>query len=116
MTEYYNNNSNLKSSQVKINFTEEQIAEYIKCKDNPIYFINNYCKIVSLDDGLIPFKLFDYQIKFINAMHMNNRVICKAFRQSGKCLKNDTFLTIRNKITGEIKTITAESLHKIISN
>ena len=55
---YYNANQNLKAVGVPVEFTEEQVKEYIKCKRNPIYFIENYCKIVSLDDGVVDFKLY----------------------------------------------------------
>ena len=81
---FYNNNINLKNIGVPVQYTPEQIQEYIKCKDDPIYFIENYCKIVSLDLGLIPFILFDYQKRFIDAIHNNNRIVSMQPRQSGK--------------------------------
>lgn len=80
----YLGNPNLKAKNVPIPFTQEQINEYILCKDDPVYFIKNYCKIVSLDRGLIHFGLFDYQIRFINAIHNSNRVISMQPRQMGK--------------------------------
>lgn len=80
----YLGNPNLKAKNVPIPFTQEQINEYILCKDDPVYFIRNYCKIVSLDHGLINFGLFDYQIRFINAIHTSNRVISMQPRQMGK--------------------------------
>ena len=43
MAEFYNNNPNLKAAGVQINFTPEQIQEYIKCSQDPVYFIENYC-------------------------------------------------------------------------
>jgi len=81
---FYNNNANLKAIGVPVQYTPEQIQEYIKCKDDPIYFIEKYCKIISLDLGLIPFILFNYQKRFIIAIHDNNRVISMQPRQSGK--------------------------------
>ena len=60
-TTYYNANQNLKAVGVPVEFTEEQVKEYIKCKRNPIYFIENYCKIVSLDEGVVDFKLYACQ-------------------------------------------------------
>ena len=53
----YLGNSLLKASGVPLNFTKEEIEEYLKCADDPIYFIESYCKIVTLDHGLQPFKL-----------------------------------------------------------
>lgn len=81
---FYNNNANLKSIGVSVQYTPEQIQEYIKCRTDPIYFIENYCKIISLDFGLIPFILFDYQKRFIHEIHNNSRIISMQPRQSGK--------------------------------
>ena len=49
----YLGNPNLKKANVKVEFTQENIEEFIKCKDNPVYFAKNYIKIVSLDEGLV---------------------------------------------------------------
>ena len=52
----YLGNPNLKKANTAIEFSQEQILEYVKCKNNPVYFSQNYVKIVSLDEGLVPFK------------------------------------------------------------
>lgn len=83
-SQFYLSNPNLKSIGVPIQYTKEQLDEYFKCKDDPIYFIKNYLKIISLDRGLIPFELFDYQIRFINELHNNRRIIGMFPRQHGK--------------------------------
>ena len=57
MSEVYLGNPNLKKANTQIEFTQENIIEFLKCKDDPVYFANNYIKIVSLDEGLVPFKL-----------------------------------------------------------
>jgi hypothetical protein len=80
----YNSNPNLKSIGVPVDYTEHQIQEYIKCKADPIYFIKTYIKIITLDYGLVPFELFDYQIDFINTIHNNSRSIGMFPRQHGK--------------------------------
>lgn len=80
----YNNNSLLKAAGVQISFTEEQIQEYVKCSKEPLFFIKNYAKIVSLDDGVVPFIPFPYQERIINAIHENKNTLTKLFRQSGK--------------------------------
>lgn len=82
--QYYLNNQNLKGCGAKIGYTKEEFEEYIKCKLDPIYFIKNHCKIVSLDKGLIPFNLYEYQENFINAIHNNRKVISMQPRQMGK--------------------------------
>jgi len=80
----YLGNPNLKEAGVKIDFTEEQIREYVRCSQDPIYFIKKYVKVVSLDKGLVPFDLYDYQEDMINKMHNNRYLIAKLPRQSGK--------------------------------
>ena len=84
MSQVYLNNPLLKAAGVSIPFTSEQVEEYLKCARDPIYFIRNYCKIISLDKGLIDFELFGYQENFIKSMHNNNRVISMQPRQMGK--------------------------------
>jgi len=80
----YLGNPNLKKANTPIEFTQEQIAEFIKCKQDPVYFAQNYVKIVSLDEGLVPFKPYDFQEKLINNFHENRFNICKMPRQTGK--------------------------------
>jgi hypothetical protein len=63
--EGYLGNQNLKAAGVELQFTKEQIDEYLKCAKDPIYFIKNYVKVVSLDKGLIPFELYDYQQELV---------------------------------------------------
>ena len=102
MADFYLNNSNLKAKNVSISYTQEQVEEYLRCRNDPVYFIKNYCKIVSLDQGLINFNLYNYQIRFINAIHKNNRVISMQPRQMGKCLSINTKVKLKQKSTNEI--------------
>ena len=83
-TEIYLGNPNLKRTNVPINFTEDQIQEYLKCKADPVYFAKNYIKIVSLDEGLVPFSLYDFQEEMVNTFHANRFNIAKLPRQTGK--------------------------------
>jgi hypothetical protein len=80
----YLGNPNLKPAGVGIEFTKEQVQEYLKCSQDPIYFIKNYVRIVSLDEGLVPFKLYDYQEEIVDIVHNNRFSIAKLPRQSGK--------------------------------
>lgn len=82
--QYYEGNANLKNKNVSINFTEEQVQEYIKCANNPIYFIEKYIKIVNMDEGLVSFKMYPFQKEIVKTIHNNRFVICKIPRQSGK--------------------------------
>ena len=69
---------------MKYDFTEDQIGEYIKCSTDPIYFIKNYFKIVTVDEGLVAFDLWDFQEDMVNKFNENRFVICKMPRQTGK--------------------------------
>ena len=84
MSEVYLGNPNLKKANTPIEFTQEQVLEFMKCKEDPVYFAKNYVKIVSLDEGLVPFKPYDFQEKLINNFHGNRFNICKMPRQTGK--------------------------------
>ena len=77
-------NPNLKKANTAVEFTEEQIREFLKCKDDPLYFANTYVQIVTLDKGLMPFTPYDFQEKLISNFHENRFNICKMPRQTGK--------------------------------
>ena len=83
-TDVYLGNPNLKKANVPTNFTPDQVQEYIKCSEDPTYFILNYIKIVSLDEGVIPFKMYDFQVDMVKSFHDNRFNIAKLPRQSGK--------------------------------
>lgn len=101
----YLGNPNLKKANTKIEFTEEQIIEFLKCKDNPVYFARNYIKIVSLDHGLVPFKMYPFQEKLIENFHRHRFNICKMPRQTGKALDLNTKIPTPNGWTtmGDVK-------------
>ena len=80
----YLGNPNLKKAGTPIQFTQEQINEWIKCKNDPIYFAMNYIQIISLDEGLVPFKMYDFQKDILRDFHNNRFNIAKLPRQTGK--------------------------------
>jgi len=80
----YLGNPNLKRANVTQEWTKEELVEYQKCMDNPLHFIENYVKIVSLDEGLVPFKMYSFQKEMVGTFHNNRFTICKLPRQSGK--------------------------------
>lgn len=92
MAENYKGNPNVKGIGVKQNYTPKQLEEYVKCATDPVYFIKNYIKIVSLDEGFIPFDLYPYQERLINTFHNNRFVIAKIGRQSGKSVTCVSYL------------------------
>ena len=84
MSEGFQGNKNVKAGGTKTSYTREQIVEYAKCADDPCYFIENYVKVISLDAGVVPFKLRPYQRRIIEAVHNNRFTLAMLFRQSGK--------------------------------
>ena len=80
----YLGNSNLKKLGVEISYTEEQVAEIIKCTKDPVYFIKTYVKIVNVDRGLMPFEMWPFQEDMVKTFHDNRFCIAKMPRQVGK--------------------------------
>jgi hypothetical protein len=82
--EAYRDNPLLKKAGVKVEYTQEQVDEYIKCAKDPVYFAKNYIKIVNVDEGLINFKMWPFQEKMLRLFKDNRFVITKCPRQVGK--------------------------------
>ncbi len=80
----YLGNSSLKKLGVEISYTEEQIAEIVKCSNDPVYFIRTYVKIVNVDHGLVDFDMWPFQEEMVQQFHGNRFSICKMPRQVGK--------------------------------
>lgn len=83
-SENYLGNPRLKRADTKVEYTPDQVSEYIKCSEDVIYFITQYCKIVNIDKGLITFPLWDFQKEMVLSFEQNRFVICKMPRQVGK--------------------------------
>ena len=82
--DFYLGNPNLKKVGTEIQFTKHQIQEYLKCKEDPVYFAMNYIKIISLDEGIVPFNMWDFQQELIESFHEHRFNIAKLPRQTGK--------------------------------
>jgi hypothetical protein len=80
----YLSNPNLKRANTPIQFTEEQIIEFLTCKEDPVYFAKKYIKIVNVDDGLVKFNMWPFQERLVNNFHKNRFNIAKMPRQVGK--------------------------------
>ena len=80
----YLGNQRLKKVGVELSYTEEQVAEIIKCTENPVHFIRNYVKIVNVDHGLVPFNMWPFQEEMVKTFHENRFCIAKMPRQVGK--------------------------------
>jgi len=88
----YRANPQLKAEGVKIEFTQDQVEEYIKCSQDPIYFIQNFVKVVHVDHGVIPFKMWDFQQDMIKTFHENRFSIVKCPRQVGKTVSSVAYI------------------------
>ena len=91
-SETYLGNVNVKRDGVVQQWTNEQVAEYAKCMKNPAYFTTTYCKVISLDDGLVPFNLYPYQEQMFKHFNENRFNIVLACRQSGKSISSVAYL------------------------
>jgi len=80
----YHGNPNLKPIGYQHDFTKEQLEEFAKCQLDPVYFIENYCQIVTLDKGLQPFTLYECQKKKVDFIMNNRKTILMEGRQQGK--------------------------------
>jgi len=88
--ETYLRNPKLKSAGVKVEFTAKQLKEYVKCKDDPIYFAKKYIKIIDVDEGIVPFDMWEFQERFVKQIIKHRFNIAKWPRQTGKALALDT--------------------------
>ena len=92
MNDTYNGNINVKRDGAVQQYTQHEVDEYIKCSKDPAYFAINYCKVINLDKGLVPFNLYDYQEKMFNHFNDNRFSIVLACRQSGKSISSVAYL------------------------
>jgi len=88
----YNGNSQVKRDGVTHNFTKDEITEYQKCMQDPVYFAKTYAKIINLDKGLVPFDLYPYQEEMFQHFNDNRFSIVLACRQSGKSISSVIYL------------------------
>jgi hypothetical protein len=83
-SETYNGNVVIKKARAKTDLTNDHILEIYKCSKDPIYFIENYCRIISLDEGLVPFKMYEFQKDMIKLYTENRYSLALTSRQLGK--------------------------------
>lgn len=90
--ESYLGNPNVKRDGVLQEWTQDTVLEYAKCMKDPIYFTEKYCKVISLDQGLVPFNLYPYQKQMFKKFQENRFNVILACRQSGKSISACAFL------------------------
>ena len=91
-TDTYQYNSLVKKDGVVQEWTQDEVHEYAKCMASPGYFAETYVKIISLDEGLVPFNLYPYQEKMFEHFNNNRFSIILACRQSGKSISSVAYL------------------------
>ena len=87
----YRDNGNLKKVGVSVDYTQEQVEEYVRCSKDPVYF-SQYMKIITLDHGLVPFDMYPFQKDMIKTFHDNRFIISKIGRQQGKTTVSVAYL------------------------
>jgi len=92
MNQSYLGNPNVKRDGVQQNWTPDLLLEYKKCMDDPVYFSEKYIKVISLDKGLVPFKLYPYQKQMFEHFNEHRYNIVLACRQSGKSISACAYL------------------------
>ena len=90
--EHFQGNPLVKKVGAQIQFTKEQVEEYVKCSQDPFHFIENYMKIVTIDSGVQVIKLYDFQREMINLFIKEKFVLAKCARQSGKTIGVESFI------------------------
>ena len=88
----YLGNPQVKRDGVAEEWDKKKLREYRKCMREPAYFCRKYVKVVHLDKGLVPFKLYDYQEKMFEHFNDNRFSIVLACRQSGKSISSVGYL------------------------
>lgn len=112
----YNKNEMLMAKGTKFPYTPEHAAEWRRCRDDVFYFLINYATINTIDKGTIKFQLYQYQKNMIHVMNSTRNSIFLLPRQMGKCVQAETYITIRNKTTGDIEQIEICKFHEMIKN
>ncbi len=92
LNDTYLGNVNVKRDGVIQEWDQHLVKEYARCMNNPAYFARKYCKIISLDQGLVPFELYPYQEKMFEVFNEHRFNIVLACRQSGKSISACAYL------------------------
>ena len=112
----YLNNPKLKKAGVPVPMSQEELEEYMRCKEDPTYFIENYVEINTIDRGFVKLKLYPFQKQTVQDIQDNRFIVLKAGRQVGKCFFINTIVKIRNTKSGEIFETTIGKFYERFSN
>ena len=73
-----------KRAYSKTEYTNQQLAEFSKCMDDPYYFLNQYYMIQHPTKGSINYKAYPYQDELVNSYHNYRYSVSMLGRQMGK--------------------------------
>jgi hypothetical protein len=94
-------------------YTDLHKLEWLKCALDVVYFTKKYVKIISVDYGIIPFELYDFQEDLLSLYQEERFVVSMQARQTGKCVHENANINVRNKRTGELRSITIGEFHEL---
>ena len=88
---FYENNTKLLKGDLVFDRTEEEIAEWLRCKNDIIYFVEKYCQLMT-PEGIQHVKLRDYQKNYLKHLMDKRLSIYLACRQCGKTTTSAVFM------------------------
>lgn len=106
MDPFFHGQTQYRDSGIAYEYTDHELLELQKCSEDPIYFVENYCKFLN-DKGRTLIKLRDYQKRLIKLMSdevydevsdtiipKNRRLVVMQSRQTGKCVTGRTMVDV----------------------
>lgn len=88
----FNGNNLIRPYNTKLIISPKAEEEEKKCAEDLFYFIENYCKITTLKDGIVKVKLRDYQKEFLFLLLDERFIISSQARRAGKTTINALYI------------------------
>lgn len=88
----YMGDPDLRRAGQKKPMTPEMVEEWRKCRDDIVYFVRKYMRIVHVDHGMVLFNLWHFQEKMLRNMEHNRFFVSKCPRQVGKSITTAAFI------------------------
>lgn len=108
---FFQRDLQLRAPNIVFEMTPEEMAEYEKCYEDPLYYVSHYCKFQTDDDyQLVKLRPFQEKvIKTVTEEHFidasceklgpkNRSIIWMAARQSGKCCFYNSLISIKEDV------------------
>lgn len=112
---FYMRDLDLRAPGITFRMTEEEMDIYQKCYDDPVWYVENFCKFMT-DSGLDTVELRDFQKNVISTVTeetyipenddfgpKNRNIIWMAARQSGKCLIFNQLVNLEQPLSNNSK-------------